>query len=83
MKFTGKWIESENILSEVTESQKDYFTLFMTIVKGAVSLISFSVSLSCELVLYLAILLKSFISFRSSLVVFWGVTKVYYHIICK
>ena len=58
-----------------------YFILFVTIVKGIVSLISFSAHLSLlqwkatdlfELVLYLATLLKLFISWRSSLVEFLG-----------
>ena len=58
-----------------------YFMLFVTIVKGVVSLISFSsfYPLSIrrpliffELTLYPATLLKCFISSRSSQVEFWG-----------
>jgi hypothetical protein len=69
-----------------------YFILFMAIVKGIVSLISFSAYLSFvyreatdffELILYAATLLKVFISCRSSLVVFLGVAYVCSHIICE
>ena len=57
-----------------------YFILFVAIVKGVISLISFSTCLSfeyrkatdlLELTLFLAILLKLFISCRRSLVEFW------------
>jgi hypothetical protein len=56
----------------------------VTTVKGVMSLISFSAYLSfdyrkaldlSELILYLATLLKLFISCRSSLVEFWGSLK--------
>jgi hypothetical protein len=58
-----------------------YFILFVAIVKGVVSLISFSACLSFEyrkatdlfeLFLYLATLLKLFTSYKSSLVEFLG-----------
>ena len=61
-----------------------YYILFVTIVKGVISLISFSACLSfdCkkatdlfELILYLVTLLKLFIRFRSSLVEFLGSFK--------
>jgi hypothetical protein len=61
-----------------------YVTLFMTIVKGVVSLISFSVCLSfeyrkaihwMELILYPATLLKLFVSCKSSLVKYLGSHK--------
>ena len=58
-----------------------YFMLFVAIMKGDVSLVSFSASLSfvyrratdfSELILYPPTLLKVFISCKSSLVEFWG-----------
>jgi hypothetical protein len=61
-----------------------YFILFVTIVKGVVSLISFSAYLSFEqrkaadlfeLILHPAIVLKLFISCRSTLVEFLGSIK--------
>jgi hypothetical protein len=61
-----------------------FFIVFVTIVKGDVSLISFSACLSLEkkkatdlfeLIFYPATLLKLFIIFRSSLVEFWGSLK--------
>ena len=69
-----------------------YFVLFVAIVKGDVSLISFSVHLLSahrraidffELILYPATLLKVFMSCRISLVEFFGVAYVNYHIISK
>ena len=69
-----------------------YFILFVTIEKGVVSLISFSACLSFvyrkaidlfELILYPATSLKLFIRFRSSLMEFFRVTYIYYHIVCK
>ena len=71
---------------------RGYFMLFVAIVKGEVSLISFSVSFSFVyrratdiffgLILYPVTLLKVFISCRSSLVEGFG-HFVYYHINCK
>jgi hypothetical protein len=67
-----------------------YFILFVTIVKGVISLISFSSRLSFEyrktiylfeLILYPGTLLKLFIMFRSFQVEFLGSPK--YLIICK
>ena len=61
-----------------------YFILFVTIVKGVISIISFSAHLSFEcrkdtdlfeLIVYLYTLLKLFISCRSSLVEFLGSLK--------
>jgi hypothetical protein len=61
-----------------------YFKLFVTTVKGIICLISFSACLSFEyrkatdlfnLILYPATLLKSFFSFRSTLVEFRGSYK--------
>ena len=60
-----------------------FFIVFVTIVKGDVSLISFSACLSLEkkkatdlfeLIFYPATLLKLFTRFRSSVVAFFGVT---------
>ena len=66
--------------------------LSVAVVKGDISLIFFSASLSFvyrmvsdfffELILYSATLPKVFISYRSSLVEFLG-SHIYYHIICK
>jgi hypothetical protein len=42
---------------------------------------SFVIGLPLELILYPTTLLKLFISCRSSLVEFWGIDYVYYHII--
>ena len=67
---------------------KDYLGLFYS----DVSLMSFSLDLSSvysratdffELILYPATLLKVFISYRSSLVEFFRVTNVDYHVVCK
>ena len=66
-----------------------YFMLFVAIVKGNVSLISFSGHLSSvyrkatdffELILYPATLQKVFMNFTISLIEFFGVTYVSYHI---
>ena len=66
--------------------------LFVAIVKGDASLISFSTKVSSvysraidifELILYPATLLRVFISCRSSLVEFFWVTNVDYHVVCK
>ena len=70
-----------------------YFMLLVAIVKGDVSLISSPALLSSvyrrateffELILYLATLLKMFMSCRSSLVEFWGLLmETINHIISK
>ena len=67
-----------------------YFILFVTIMKGVISLISFSASLSfyytkatdlLELILYSVTLLKLFISCRNSLVKFLGCFSILsYHL---
>jgi hypothetical protein len=75
-----KFLSYRSFTSLVRVTPK-YFILFVTIVKGIVSLISFSAHISFvyrkvtdlfELILYPATALKLFIRFRSSLVEFLG-----------
>ena len=77
---TLKFLSNRSFTSLVKVTPR-YFMLFVTIVKGDLSLISLSVSLFLvyrratdflELILYPATLLKVFISYRSSLVEFLG-----------